>query len=79
MNHSPSLETYSFLASQEIPRILWHQIVHRHIQKRPPPVPILSQINPVHATSHFLNLYFNVILPYTPKSHKWPLSLRPVF
>ena len=41
--------------------------VHYHIHKCPPPVHIL--------TFHFLKIHLNIILPSTPGSPKWPLSL----
>jgi len=77
MVQSPSWEANWFAASQEIPRISRNPKVHYRTHKRPPPVSILGQPDPVHIpTSHLHEIHPNIIHPSTPRSPQWSLSLR---
>ena len=61
MVQSPSWEANWFAASQEIPCISRNPEVHYRTYKRPPPVSILSQPNPVHIpTSHLPEIRPNI-------------------
>jgi len=73
MEHSSSWEANWFLASQEIPRILWNPKVHHRSHKCPPPVPILSQLDQVHTpTSHFLEIHRNLSLSWASSIQSIP-------
>ena len=77
MVQGPSWEANQFSASQEIPHILWEPKIHYRIYKCPPPVPILSQFDPVLTpTSYFLKIQINIILPSMSGYPKWSLSFR---
>ena len=77
MVQSPSWEANWFAASQEIPRIPRNPKVHYRTHKRPPPVPILGQPNPVHRpTTHLLEIHPNIIHPSKPRSLQWSPFLR---
>ena len=77
MVQSPSREANWFTASQEIPRISRNPKVHYRTHKRPTPVSILVQLNPVHIpTSHILEIHPNIIHPSMLRSSQWSLSLR---
>ena len=76
MVQSLSWESNWVEASQEILRISRNPKVQYHTPKRPPPVSILGQSNPVHIlTSHPLEIH-PIIHPSTPRSPQWSLSLR---
>ena len=77
MEQSPSWEANWFAASEEIPRISRNPNVHYRIHKCPPPIPILSQLDPVHTPiSNFLKIHLNIILPSTPGSPQWSTEGR---
>ena len=75
MAQSPAWETNWFADSQEIARISRNLKVHYRTHKRPPPVSIMGQPNPVHIpTSHLLEIHPNIIYPSTPR---YPSGLLP--
>jgi hypothetical protein len=60
MGRGPSTEANRFSACQEIPRSVWNRKVYYRSHKRPPPVTILSHLDPVHvSTFHFFNTHLN--------------------
>jgi len=77
MEHSTSSEADRFSANRESPRNVWNRKVHHRVNKCPRPViyPETDQSSPC-PPSHFLKIHRNNILPLTPRSPKWSLSLR---
>ena len=84
MEQGHSWEANGFSASRGNLRILWKQKVHYRIYKCTPPVPVLSQIDPVHvfpvplpedASQYYAPIYawvLKVKLQYLKLStHKW--------
>jgi len=57
MERNPFCQAKRPLTSHEIPRMLHNLQVNYRIHIRPPPFPVLTQINPVGTTpSHFLKI-----------------------
>jgi hypothetical protein len=58
----PEKLTQHFLILSRYSPILSNQTVHRRVHNNPPPVPVLSQINPVHALPfYYFRKYVNII------------------
>jgi len=77
MEQRPSWKTNSRSADEEISRLSWSRQVHYCVHNNLLLVPILSQINPVHALiSCFFKIHSSVILPSTPRSSKWSLIFK---
>ena len=65
-----------FQLLNKFPRISRNPKFHYRTEKRPPPVSILGQPNPVHiSTSHLLEIHPNIVHPSMPRSPQWSLSL----
>ena len=72
---SPSWRVETFSNCQDIPMLYKTQILQNRVQNSPPPVPIPSQITPVHAfPSYLFKIYSSIILPLTPRSSSCFLS-----
>jgi hypothetical protein len=51
--------------------------VHHRVDKSPPPVRVLSELNPHHTTTGSLpKIHSDTFLPSKPRSSEWSLSLR---
>jgi hypothetical protein len=51
---------------RELPSILWNPEVHHRVHISPPPVPILSQIDPIPTIpSYLFKIHFNIVHPST--------------
>ena len=75
MVQCPSWEANWFAASQDTPRISRNPKVHYRTHKRPPPVSILGQPNPVHIpTSHLLEIQPNIIKLVRLQSINMPIN-----
>jgi hypothetical protein len=78
MELSPSWETASCAATQELRNILRDPMVHYRVHNSPSVVPILSQINPAHTTPSSSEIHFNIVQPPTSCSSVWLSHQYPI-
>jgi hypothetical protein len=72
MEQSPSSETDSCSADQDIPRLIWNPEVHYRVHKSPQLISILGQMHSVHTfRTCYPKIHSDIILPSTPRSPKW--------
>jgi hypothetical protein len=65
MEPSPSREAANCAATQELLSILCNPEIHHRIHISPPPVPILSQIDPIPTIPSYLSkINFNILHNY---------------
>jgi hypothetical protein len=80
MEQGPSWKSVSTVRYSKHSQHIMVPTVQYRVQKRPPPVPILSLINPIHSHYYtpylFPKIYFNNILTSTPIFHKSSLPFR---
>ena len=77
MEQSPSWQAKRSSASHETPHILWNRKIHHRIHKSPPPVPILSQINPVHSPPPHSTFLISILILSSHLRLGLPSCLRP--
>jgi len=71
------LRSYKFPASLET--LIFHRIlsIRYCVHNSPAHLPVLKQINPVHAfQSYLFHIHFNITLPPKPRSSKWFFAIR---
>jgi hypothetical protein len=77
MEQSPSWESNSHSASQEIPRLLWKPKVHYRVHRSRQLAPVMILMNPVHTLpNYFSKIHSNIILPPTLMHSEWSLPFR---
>jgi hypothetical protein len=68
MELSPSWEAANCAATRGLPSILWNPEVHHCVHISLPPVPILSQIDPIPTIPSYLSkIHFNIVPSHWPK------------